>query len=138
MQKPSLIHLEHALPPLAELGLEHLAAALLGGGRLRLDADDLGAMLKALAHGAEARAARRLLAVAKASGEEILAWETDEEAERKALQAAALAPYDEAKEAITGFFASLGLSLNASLDSSETPGEAPESPGAEGPASAIS
>lgn len=121
MQPLSLIHLEHALPPLAELGLEHLVPVLLGGGRVALDAETLGDLLRALASGAEKHAARRLLVVARSTKEQLLEQETSAKALDDALQAAAFASLDEAKGAITDFFASFGVSLDASLVSSVQP-----------------
>lgn len=129
MPKPSLIHLEHALPPLAELGLERLASALTGAGRVVFTSEDLREILQGLAGGAQKHAARRLVMVAKSSATDLLAMELDTKAEADALRDAALLPYDEAGEAIADFFASFGLSLKASLGSSENLGEAPESPG---------
>lgn len=132
MDKPSLIHLEHALPPLAELGLEHLVPALLGGGRVQLDSEVLGELLAALADGARKHAARRLVVVVQSTKEQLLEQETDAKAADAALRQAAFASLDEAREAITGFFSSLGVSLSASLASLETPGtRATEAPGQE-------
>lgn len=120
--QPSLIHLEHALPALAELGIEHLVPLLGGRG---LNVEVVGAALKGLASGAEARAARLLVAVAKATGPELLAWESDADLKARALKDAALATFEEAQESVGAFFASLGLSPLAIPVSSETGTEAP-------------
>ena len=124
--KPSLIHLEHALPPLAELGLEHLVPVLLRGGKVTLDTDTIARILKGLAVGADKRAARSLVAISLATGEELLGWELEPKLEAEALKNAALKTFDEAKESILGFFSSLGLSLNVTPDSSAPGEENPE------------
>jgi hypothetical protein len=123
--QPSLIHLEHGLPALAELGIEHVIP-LLGGGVL--DASTLGAALQGLAGGAQKRAARVLVAVSKATGKELLAWEADPTAQVQAEKEAALLPFDEAKQAVMDFFASLGPSPFVIRDSSEIGKETPAPP----------
>lgn len=114
--QPSLIHLEHALPALADLGLETLVPLLGGRG---LQAETIAAALQGLSGGAEKRAARVLVAVARATAKELLAWENDPKAKEEALREAALSSFDEAKQAVVGFFDSLGLSLPGTPDSSE-------------------
>ncbi len=104
--QPSLIHLEHALPALAELGIEALVP-LLGG---RFDATTLAGAMQGLASGAEKRAARVLVAVSKATASELLAWENDPSARERALKEAALASFEDAKVAVISFFGSLGIS----------------------------
>jgi hypothetical protein len=116
----SLIHLEHAMPPLAELGLEHLVPVLLGGGRVELDADSVAALLHGLADGAKKRASRRLVAISRASAEELFNWESNPEARNIAEKAAALLTWSEAKDSILGFFSSLGISPEGFQPSSGT------------------
>ena len=126
---PSLIHLEHALPPLAELGLEHLVPAFLGGGRVGLTQETISNLMQGLAFGAEKRAARRLVAISQATAQQLLEWEISPDLQTKAEAAAALCGFDEAKGAISDFFGSLGLSLNGIQDSSGTEeGEAQATP----------
>ncbi len=133
MQKPSLIHLENALPPLAEMGLEHLVPVVLQGGA-GLDPNTLAALLGSLALGAQKHAFRRLVAVARATDAELFDMEMNPAKEAEAQRAAALLPFDEAKEVLVGFFSSLGLSLSITPASSETSGSAPaESPAADAP-----
>lgn len=129
--QPALIHLEHALPALAELGLEHLVPLLGGQG---LEPGALAAALQGLAGGADKRAARLLVAVSKATGMELLGWEGDPALKERALADAALTPFDQAKEAVVLFFASLGTFQPATPDSSEPGKAAPAMP--EPPASA--
>ena len=124
--KTTLIHLEHAMPPLAELGLEHLVPLFLGGGQVSLDQSAILNILKGLSEGAKKRAARRLVAVSRATGEDLLSWEVDNSKESAALNSAALLGFDEAKEAISGFFESLGVSLNAIQASSDAMVETPK------------
>ena len=116
--------------PLAELGLEHLVPVLMRGKNVELDSDTISRMMTGLADGAKKRASRRLVAVSLASGEDLLEWEVDSAKETQALKHAALMGIAEAKEAIVGFFGSLGLSLNVFHGSLE-PGE--ESPMSEPP-----
>lgn len=124
--KLAVIHFEHALPPLAEAGLEHVIApifrAVLAGGLegaiTVMDEDTLAKATKALAGGASSRAMRRLLAVLKASADDLLQWEEVAEAEAKAVKAAALLDASEAQEVLADFFSSLGLSQARSQGSS--------------------
>lgn len=137
-----LIHFEHALPPMAEMGLEHIIApvlrALAGGNitgaLITLEEEALAKVFKALASGADSRAARRLLAVVKASADELLAWEDDAAKGAEAVKKAALLDAKEVQEALSGFFGSLGLSLKPSQDSSVPPKEesAPADPATSG------
>ena len=120
--QPSLIHLEHALPALAELGLDALVPLIGGQG---FSPEALGKALQGLASGAEKRAARVLVAVSKATAKELLAWESDPSARDQALKEAALAPFEEAKLAVMGFFGSLGISPGAIPSSLEPPTSAP-------------
>lgn len=123
-----LIHFEHALPPMAELGLEHiiapvlraLAGANITGALVSLEEESLAKVFKALASGAQSKAARRLVAVLRASDHELLDWEDDAAKEAEAVKAAALLEVTEIRETVSGFFASLGLSLKASPASSES------------------
>ena len=115
----SLVHLEHALPALAELGLEHLIPVLMAGGAVSLDSDAVRSILQGLSLGAQKRSARRLMAISQATGEDLLSWEVDASREAEALRLAALSSFDDAKVAILGFFGSLGLSLNVIPGSSE-------------------
>jgi hypothetical protein len=125
--QPALIHLEHALPPLSELGLEHLIPALMqGGGKASIDADSISAILQGLANGAQKHAARQLVAVARASAEDLLLWEVDAKTEAEAFRRAALSTPEEAKRAVLGFFSSLGLSLDVIPVSLEPETENPE------------
>lgn len=130
MKQLSLDHLEHAMPALRDLGLETLLP-LLGGQALSAEA--VGGALAGLAAGAEKRAIRRLVAVARATGEEVFAWESNPEALKRALAGAALAPIDESFQAVADFFTSLAPflpSIRASLESGtveKAPGEEPPS-----------
>ena len=122
------IHLEHALPALAELGLETLLPLLGGRG---FEEAAVGRALQGLAGGAEKHAARRLVAIASASAEELLTWESNAEAKARALEKAALADLAKAKESISGFFASLGPFLPSTPGSSEPGKKTPAKPKAE-------
>lgn len=121
--QPSLIHLEHALPALAELGIEALVP-LLGG---RFDATTLAGAMQGLASGAEKRAARVLVAVSKTTAVELLAWENDPSARERALKEAALASFEDAKVAVISFFGSLGISRGDTPGSSD-PGKSAPAP----------
>lgn len=116
------IHLTHALPALADLGLEALFPLLGGQG---FSEAAVARALQGLAAGAERKAIRRLVAIASASGEELLEWEDDPTKQTAALRKAALADLAEAKEAVTAFFASLGPFLPSTPASSEPGKEAP-------------
>ena len=134
-----LVHFEHALPALAELGLEHLVPLFLGGDRAQvLDEATVRKVLGALSSASETRALRRLVVVSRSSAEQLLEMETDQAAKTRALREAALCTSDEAKEAVLGFFSQLGISLDVSpvsltglgpsqepSQSGETTGEAP-------------
>ena len=98
------------MPPLAELGLEHLVPVLMGGGQVALDAETVGVMLQSIADGAKKHASRRLVAVARASADELFLWESSPEARAIAEKAAALLGWEEARGCVLGFFTSLGLS----------------------------
>lgn len=123
--QPALIHLEHALPALAELGLEALVPLIGGQG---FDAGSLGKALTGLAGGAEKKAARVLVAVARSTAKELLAWETDQSAKDRALQEAALLPFEQAKTEVISFFSSLGLFLPATPDYSGEVEKIPATP----------
>ena len=119
------IHLDHALPALADLGLEALAPLLSGQG---LTGEAIAAALQGLARGAEKQAIRRLVAIARATPEQLLAWESSPEARGEALQAAARADLAESQESLTDFFTSLGrylASIRGSLAAPTSPSEAP-------------
>lgn len=123
------IHLEHALPVLAELGLDALVPLIGGQGFTR---ENIAGALAGLAQGAEKRALRHLVAIAGATGEELLAWEENPEAQARALTAAALLSVSEGKQAVLDFFTSFGPYLSSTHASSPQPkGEAGE---AQGPA----
>lgn len=131
-----LVHFEHALPALAELGLEHLVPLFLGGDRaLVLDEATVRRVLGALSSASETRAIRRLVVVSRSSAEQLLEMETDQAAKTKALREAALCTSDEAKEAVLGFFSQLGISLDVSpvsltgLGSSQEPSQSGEARG---------
>lgn len=131
-----LVHFEHALPALAELGLEHLVPLFLGGDRAQvLDEATVRKVLGSLSSAAEARAIRRLVVVSRASAEQLLEMETDQAAKTRALREAALCTADEAKEAVLGFFSQLGISLDVSpvsltgLGSSQEPSQSGEATG---------
>jgi hypothetical protein len=126
--KISTIHLEHALPALADLGLDGLVPILMSGGKL--EASALAGALQGLSAGAEKHAARQLVAVARATGEELLAWEETPDAKARALKAAALSDFNEAKQAVADFFSSFGFSP-ASIPGSSDP--AMESPSQDPP-----
>lgn len=118
--KISTIHLEHALPALAELGIETLVP-LLGGQSLT--PESLHTALEGLAGGAKRQAIRQIVAIAQASGEELLAWEDGgADARKRALTAAALANVEEAKQTVLDFFSSLGPFLPSTHASSAQPG----------------
>jgi hypothetical protein len=123
--KLSTIHLEHALPALADLGLDGLVPILMSGGKL--EASALAGALQGLAAGAEKHAARQLVAVARATGEELLAWEETPDAKARALKAAALSDFNEAKKAVADFFTSFGFSPDSIPGSSEQETEPPPS-----------
>lgn len=131
-----LVHFEHALPALAELGLEHLVPLFLGGDRaLALDEATVRKVLGALSSASETRAIRRLVVVSRSSAEQLLEMETDQAARTRALREAALCTADEAKEAVLGFFSRLGISLDVSpasltgLGSSQEPNQSGEARG---------
>lgn len=131
-----LVHFEHALPALAELGLEHLVPLFLGGDRAQgLDEATVRKVLVALSSASETRAIRRLVVVSRSSAEQLLEMETDQAAKTKALREAALCTADEAKEAVLGFFSQLGISLDVSpvsltgLGSSQEPSQSGETTG---------
>ena len=131
-----LVHFEHALPALAELGLEHLVPLFLGGDQaLVLDEATVRRVLGALSSASETRAIRRLVVVSRSSAEQLLEMETDQAAKTKALREAALCTSDEAKEAVLGFFSQLGISLDVSpvsltgLGSSQEPSQSGEARG---------
>lgn len=107
----SLIHFEHLMPPLSELGLEHVIPIVMRGGGA-ITAEDVARVLKGLASGADAHAARRIVAVAMSTGEDLLAWEVDSAKSADALRTAALLDFSEAKDHVIRFFSSLGLSLD--------------------------
>lgn len=119
------IHLDHALPALADLGIETLVPLLGGQGFTEAAA---ARALQGLAAGADRRAVRRLVAVASASGEELLEWEDDPAKQAAALKKAALTDLAEAKETVTAFFASLGPFLAFTQGSLEPGKEAPAMP----------
>lgn len=119
------IHLEHALPALAELGLETLIPLMGGRG---FEEAAVGRALQGLAGGAEKHAARHLVAIASATAEELLTWESSTEAKDRALEKAALVDLAKAKEAVTDFFASLGPFLPSTPGSSEPVKAAPAKP----------
>ena len=108
----SLIHLEHAMPPLAELGLEHLVPIFLAGGKVGLDSETISRLMTALSDGAQKHSVRRLVAIAQATGEDLLGWEVESAKEADAQRAAALMSLEEVKAVVSGFFASCGLSLD--------------------------
>ena len=116
----TVAHFEHAMPALAELGLEHLVPAYLRGGQVLLDQEALALLMSSLSGGAQKHAARRLVAVLSATAAEVLAWELNAEAQRRAEDAAALLTFTQAQEIITPFFAPLGDSLSATRASSAT------------------
>ena len=131
-----LVHFEHALPALAELGLEHLVPLFLGGDQAQvLDEATVRKVLGALSSASETRAIRRLVVVSRSSAEQLLEMETDQAAKTKALREAALCTADEAKEAVLGFFSQLGISLDVSpasltgLGSSQEPSQSGEARG---------
>ena len=121
--KATVIHFETAMPALADLGLEHLVPALMGGGQVDLSEDTLKAVLDGLAKGANAKAVRRLVMVSKASAEELLEAEVSTAKEAELLVNAAKADVTEAKQAVMDFFASFGLSLPPSPGSLGQGGE---------------
>jgi len=123
-----LIHFEHALPALAELGLEHLVPLFVGGGQVALDSDVVKKVLDSLSGASKTRAIRRLVMVSRASAQDLLAMEVDTKKESEALNAAALCSPEEAKAAVLGFFSQLGISLDVSPASSETGATETETP----------
>lgn len=106
-ERMSLIHLEHALPALAELGAEHLLGPMLSGNQEALQAalapEAIGNLLRGLASGAERRAARRLLLVARATADELLAMEANPALEQEALRQAAKCSLAEVQAVVIGF-----------------------------------
>ena len=116
---PCQVHLDHALPLLPELGLEHLVPLFTGGGEISLDAGSLTAILAGVAAGAKSKSLRKFVAVSRTSAEGVFAWESDPAAEASALKEAALLPVKESAQAVLDFFSSFGISLNV------TPGSSP-------------
>lgn len=115
---PCQVHLDHALPLLPELGLEHLVPLLAGGGQVNLDTASLQALLQGIAKGAENRSLRRFVAISRTSAEQLFDWESDKEKETAALREAAMLPWADSMKAVMDFFSSFGISLTATQDSS--------------------
>lgn len=116
--KLSTNHLEHVLPVLAELGLAAVLPLLRPGAEK--DPDAISGAIVGLATGAEKRTLRHLVAISKASGEEILAWEESPDALERALKLAAVADLSDSVTAVKNFFFSLRHYLPSIQDSSET------------------
>lgn len=127
--QPCQVHLDHALPLLPELGLEHLVPLLAGGGQVDLDPAGLQALLQGIAKGAGNRSLRRFVAISRTSAEQLFAWESDKSKEAEALREAAMLPWADSMKAVMDFFSSFGISLSATPGSS---GEAEGSLKAEG------
>lgn len=116
-------HLEHVLPVLAELGLASVLPLLRPGAEK--DPDAISGAIVGLATGAQKRTLRHLVAISKASGEEILAWEENPDSLERALKAAAVSDLSDSVTAVKDFFFSLRHYLPSIQGSSETgdPGE---------------
>lgn len=131
--QPCQVHLDHALPLLPELGLEHLVPLLAGGGQVDLDSEKLQGLLQGIAKGAGNRSLRRFVAISRATGDEVFAWESDKAAEASALREAALLPWNESMKAVLDFFSSFGISLTTtpgySGEQESRPVDAGQSPG---------
>lgn len=143
MKQLKLIHFEHAVAPLADMGLEQVVTPLFRAV-LALPTEDMTPEQKrealkqavqsvmgdgvlenvfaALVKNADTKATRRLLAVLGATAEEIFdKWENGDGAgEKEALRSAALMSPAEAAAEIAAFFGWLGLSRASSLVSSGT------------------
>lgn len=133
MQQLKLIHFEHAVAPLADMGLEQVVTPLFRAV-LALPTEDMTPEQKrealkqavqsvmgdgvlenvfaALVKNADTKATRRLLAVLGTSAEDIFdGWENgDGTAQKEALRSAAMMTPAEAAAEIAAFFGWLGLS----------------------------
>ena len=131
MQGLSLVHFENAVPAMADLGLEHLLGPLFqaifnkqsDALKAALTTEGIRDLLQGVAAGSKAKALRRLVVALNTPGAELLAAEGENNAKMKALlDAQALRPLPEVWEEFAGFFASLGISLPDTPDSSEPSG----------------
>ncbi len=141
MQDLKLIHFEHAVGPLADMGLEHVVTPLFQAvlampteamspeaKRTALNLAVQGVLedgvlekvFRALVKNADTRATRRLVAVLGASANDLFdGWENgDGTAEKAALKNAALMSPGEIAQEIGAFFGWLGLSPASSPASS--------------------
>ncbi len=130
MQDLYLVHFENAVPAMADLGLEHLLGPLFqaifnkqaDALKAALTTEGIRDLLQGVASGSKAKALRRLVVALVTPGAELLAAEGDQVKMKALLDQQAMRPLSEVWEEFAGFFASLGISLPDTLDSSDQSG----------------
>jgi hypothetical protein len=130
MQDLSLVHFENAVPAMADLGLEHLLGPLFQAVfnkktdalKAALTTEGIRELLQGVAAGSKAKALRRLVVALTTPGAELLAAEGDQTKMKVLLDQQALRPLSAVWEDFAGFFASLGISLPDTQDSSDLSG----------------